>query len=180
MPLAPMRLLCIMLLVALAGCDPAAERSSSDVAADAPNESAAAAKQGQADRDTEHAQSPEHASSNEEAMPLLPIMMRLGVDMAGFMHALWAEDYEAMTRHAVGVSAHPNISTDELERIASILGTETEAFEVADEEVHQASVRMREAAEARDMDAVLEHLAAVQSGCVGCHNRFRERLRTNR
>lgn len=85
-----------------------------------------------------------------------------------------------MTRHAVGVSAHPNISADELERIESKLGTETEAFEVVEEEVHQACVRMRKAAEARDMDAVLKHFAAVQSGCVGCHNRFRERLWTNR
>lgn len=88
MPLARMRLLCIMLLSALADCDPAAERGSPDVAADAPNESAAAAKQGQAHHDTEHAESPEHASSNEQTMPLLPIMMRLAVDMPGFMHAL--------------------------------------------------------------------------------------------
>lgn len=107
-------------------------------------------------------------------------MMRLAAEMAGFTHALWREDFEAMTQHATGISAHPNISAEELERIESILGTETEAFEVADEEVHQASVRLHEAAAARDMDAVLEHLTAVQGGCVGCHNRFRERLRTNR
>lgn len=113
-------------------------------------------------------------------MPLLPIMMRLAANMTGFTNALWTEDFEAMTKYATGISAHPNISADELERIESILGAEAEAFEVADEEVHQASVRLREAAEARDMDAVLEQLAAVQSGCVGCHNRFRERLRTKR
>ena len=55
-----------------------------------------------------------------------------------------------------------------------------EAFEAADAAVHEASVRMRDAAEAADMDTFLEQLATVQRGCVGCHSGFRESLRTNR
>jgi hypothetical protein len=175
MAIAPGRLVCIIMLwCVFTGCDNAAEQGIPHVAADTPGESATDAERGHADHGTEH------LHSNEEALPLLPIMMRMAADMAGFMQALWLEDYEAMTRHATGVSAHPNISAAELERIESILGTATAAFEDADEEVHEASVRMREAAEARDMNAILEHLAAVQSGCVGCHTRFRERLRTTR
>jgi cytochrome c556 len=165
-------LLCLAVLITLTGCDNAAEQGLPDAAADVPAE-ASRAKQAHADQDTDHA----HA--DEEAMALLPIMMRMAADMAGFMHALWLEDYAAMTRHANGVAAHPNISTDELERIESILGPEAEGFEAIDEEVHHASMRMREAAEAEDMDAVLEHLGTVQNGCVGCHSKFREPLRTN-
>jgi len=171
MPQEIRRLSCIMLLLALAGCDTAAEQGL-PVAADAPGNPAA--EQGHADHDTEH------AHSNQQAMPLLPIMMRMAAEMTGFVNALWLEDYEAMTRHASGISAHADISSDELERIASTLGTEMEDFEAADEEVHLASVRMLEASEEEDMDAVLQHLATVQSGCIACHTRFRERLRTNR
>src|SRR5690606_2460414 len=175
MSIASGRLLCtIMFSCALAGCDNAAEQGMPEIAADTRRAPATAEEQGHANHGAEH------AHSNGEALPLLPIMMRMAADMAGFMQALWLEDYESLTRHATGVSAHPDVSPDELERIESVLGAETEGFEAVDEEVHEASVRMREAAEARDMDAVLEHLASVQSGCVGCHSRFRERLRTNR
>jgi len=174
MPQEIKRLSCIMLLLVLAGCDTAAEKDLPIAAADAQGESASAAEQGHADHGTEH------AHSNQQAMPLLPIMMRMAAEMTGFVNALWLEDYEAMTRHARGISAHADISTDELERIASILDTEMEDFEAADEEVHLASVRMLEASEEEDMDSILQHLATVQSGCVACHTRFRERLRTNR
>lgn len=168
-------LTCIMLLFASTGCDNAAETKGVPIAAtDAPRRGAPAAEQGHANHDAEHTH-PDH-----EAMPLLPIMLRMAAELDGLMHALWLEDYEAMTRRATGVSAHAAISIDELERIESILGAEMATFEAADEEVHQASVRLREAAEDGNLDAVLEHLAAVQNGCVGCHSRFRERLRTNR
>jgi hypothetical protein len=162
--------LLFLLMAASAGCDSAEHQA----AADAPQGTAVAAEQHQADHDAEH------AHQDQEALPLLPIMMRMSADMAGLMQALWLGDYEEMTRHASGISAHPNISTDELARIESILGPEMGAFEAADAMVHEASVRMRDAAKSADMDAFLEQLATVQQGCVGCHSRFRERLRTNR
>lgn len=162
--------LLFLLIAASAGCD----SDDHQTVANAPQGTALAAEQHQADHGAEH------AHKDQEALPLLPIMIRMSADMAGLMQALWMENYEEMTTHASGISAHPNISTDELARVESILGPEMEAFEAADAAVHEASVRMRDAAESADMDTFLEQLATVQRGCVGCHIRFRERLRTNR
>ena len=162
--------LLFLLTAASGGCDSAGYGTATDT----PQGTALAAEQHEADHGAAH------AHQDQEAMPLLPIMMRMSADMAGLMQALWLENYEEMTRHANGISAHPNISTDELARIESMLGPEMEAFEAADAVVHEASVRMRDAAKAADMDTFLEQLATVQRGCVGCHSRFRQRLRTNR
>lgn len=171
-------LACLVLvpwLVGLAGCENAAEQTPPDAAdsAGAPPESAA----------TRHAapeHSREHASVGQEPQPLLPIMLRMSADLAGMMQALWMESYEGMAKHAGAIAAHADISAEELERIELELGPEMAAFEAADEAVHEASLRLFDAAKAENMDAFLEHLATVQRGCVGCHARFRERLRTNR
>lgn len=171
-------LTCLLLtvwLLSLAGCEKAPEPAppgSSDRARDAPSESAAAGN------DTPE-RPRDHTDVNVESLPLLPIMLRMSADMAGLMQALWVESYEDLATHARAIAAHAQISAEELDRIESELGPEMEAFEAADEAVHQASLRMQDAAEAGDIDAFLGHLATVQRGCVGCHSRFRERLRTN-
>ncbi|MDX1661448.1 MAG: cytochrome c [Gemmatimonadota bacterium] len=51
------------------------------------------------------------------------------------------------------------------------------AFAKLDREVHDAAVRVREAAEAEDLDGVVEAWQAIQDGCVACHRRFRDRLK---
>jgi len=83
-----------------------------------------------------------------------------------------------MSTPDAAVAGHPGISAGELERIEAELGPEMAEFAAADEAVHRASVRLHEAAEAREMGNVLQRLAEVQRGCVDCHGRFRERLST--
>lgn len=114
-----------------------------------------------------------------EALPLRPIMQQLGSNMAGFIHALWIEEYAHMEEYAAAIAAHPHISEEELERIRTTLGEETAAFDAADVAVHEAAVRLHAAAEARDLDRILQELHEVQVGCMACHAQFRERLRTD-
>lgn len=122
----------------------------------------------------------QHGAAGGESLPLLPIMLQMAADMSGLMQALWIQDYEQMSAHAAAVAGHAGISAEELARIETELGPEMAAFVAADEAVHQASVRLHEAAEAREMDVFLEQLAKVQRGCVECHRQFRERLSTRR
>ncbi len=118
-----------------------------------------------------------HASSGD-GVPLLPIMRQLAVDMAAMQNALWLENFDEVEERAGAIAEHAHVSGEELARVANELGAEMAAFEAADEAVHQAAVQMHTAASARDTDAILQHLAEVQQGCVACHERFRERLRT--
>lgn len=167
-------LLLTLCLYALAGCEKAAEPDPPgvDPGHDAPSKSAAGGHE-----EPEHPR--DHTDVSAESLPLLPIMLRMQADMAGLMQALWVESYADLATHARAIAAHAHISAAELDRIQSELGSEMPAFEAADEAVHEASLRMLDSAEAENLEAFLEHLATVQRGCVGCHTRFRERLRTS-
>jgi len=137
-----------------------------------------------AERDTDgharEAAAGQHGPADTDSLPLLPIMLQMEVDMSGLMQALWREDYEQVSAHAAAVAGHPGVSAQELDRIKTELGPEMGEFVAADEAVHQASVDLHEAADARELNRLLEKLAEVQRGCVDCHSRFRERLSTRR
>lgn len=117
---------------------------------------------------------------HEDPMALRPIMQRLAADMAGLQQALWVEDFRAVEARAAAIADHAHISADEILRLERELGPELEAFHHADESVHEAAVRMHEAAAAGDIPALLDRLAEIQRGCVDCHARFRERVRAAR
>ncbi len=107
---------------------------------------------------------------------LKPIMVTLGQQMAGMQAGLWVEDFTAVAKAAEGIADHPHVGPDEVARIKGVLGPEMVDFVGADKVVHDAAVRLGEAAAAKDLDATLEELAATQSGCVSCHTQFRARL----
>lgn len=122
-----------------------------------------------------------HAAAGDslhEGFALRPIMQALGGEMAKLTTALWIEDYAGITASASAIADHAHISEQELARIQSVLGEEMSAFEALDAEVHEASVRLHAAAQARTLDTIVVTLGEVQRGCVACHARFRERLRT--
>lgn len=121
-----------------------------------------------------------HAATGEGGQALLPIMQQLGADMMALTHALMTDDYETVTQRAEAVASHVPISAEEIERIHGVLGNDMARFEALDESVHEASVRLHEAARARQPGLIAERLGEVQQGCVACHVQFRERLRTNR
>lgn len=124
---------------------------------------------------------PAHATAQpgtpHEALTLLEVMKRLERDMAGFSHALWLEDYAGMRASAVAVADHPHVSPQEMQRVQSKLGPDMARFAAADGTVHDAAVRLGDAAERHDLAAVLRELNSVQTGCVACHTQFRGRLR---
>lgn len=176
------------LLLTIVACRPAEDRSGAarDSAAAAGADSPTHVAGGATD---EHAGGSEaagghdaggHAAVDGEGQALLPIMQRLGSEMTALTHALMTDDYQTVTRSAAAIAEHAPISAAELERIHAELGADMARFEAMDESVHVASVRLREAAQGRQLDLVVQRLGEVQRGCVSCHVPFRERLRTNR
>ena len=128
---------------------------------------------------SEHAASA-HAAEGEGGMALLPIMQGLGTSMTALTYALMTDDHATVAKSASAIATHAPISAEELQRIARVLGSDMRAFEAVDESVHVASVRLHEAAQARQPDQVVTRLGEVQRGCVSCHAQFRERLRADR
>lgn len=118
------------------------------------------------------------AAAPGEGLTLLAIMRQLNLDMTAASQALWIENWDLLTARSAAMAAHAPIAPEEIERIHATLGDDMHAFEEADEAVHLALVRMHSAAEARDMPALLTAFTEAQSGCVSCHTRFRDRLRT--
>ena len=163
--------------ILLAACDGAAPDTGPADDAAAEHQDTAGSSAGMADtaHDVDHAAD---AEADHEALALLPIMRQLAEDMAAMQSALWLEDFATVEQHASAIADHAHMSPEEVARIRTELGAEMPEFESADAAVHDAAVAMHEAARERDTDAVLDRLAEVQRGCVACHERFRERLRT--
>lgn len=114
-----------------------------------------------------------------EPRSLLAIMQKLGTDIVSLTHGLMTDNPDLVSESAGAIADHAPIAQDDLERIHQTLGAEMQEFERLDEAVHESAVRLHEATEAGDTDAVLTRLNEVQRGCVACHTQFREQLRTN-
>lgn len=172
-------ILVVSVSVLMGGCDTggqAAEDTADASAAARENEVAAHDSASAASVDTD-----DHAHGGTgEPRALLAIMQQLGVDMTSLTHGLMTDDPQMVARAAEAIANHPPILQSDIERIHGTLGDEMAEFERLDAAVHELSVRLHEAAESGDTDQVLTVLNEVQRGCVACHTRFRERLRTNR
>jgi len=119
-----------------------------------------------------------HGGTGEPRL-LLPIMTQLGVDMMTLTHGLMTDSAELVAHGADAIAHHPPIAQEDLARISQTLGAEMAEFERLDTEVHEGSIRLYEAVQSGDTDQVLTVLNEVQRGCVECHAKFRNRLRTN-
>jgi cytochrome c556 len=106
-------------------------------------------------------------------------MQELGVRMAALTHGLMVDSAELVAHNAKLMAEHAPIAADELARLQRTLGRDMAEFERIDTETHGRLVRLRDAAAARASDDVLTRLNEVQRGCVECHSRFRNRLRTD-
>ena len=118
------------------------------------------------------------STATRVALPsLFTIMAGLQEDMAGLERGLWREDFDSIAARASAIADHPAVPAAEAQAIATVLGADMAAFEQKDTEVHDQAVRIRELAEARELDEILAAKAELDRGCIGCHTEFRERLR---
>ena len=163
-----------------AGCEGPPNRTDQDSAASVTKEDLPAVAGQAPEEHSTRDSSAGHGAPTEDGQALLPIMQKLGSEMTTLTYALMTDDYETVTRSAAAIAEHAPISAEELERIHTELGGDMAAFEAVDESVHVASVRLHEAAQARQRGLIVERLGNVQRGCVSCHTQFRELLRTER
>lgn len=109
---------------------------------------------------------------------LLTIMVELGDDMEALSDALWRNDLASLATAAGAIADHPKVSATERGRIQAALGDRFPDFVKGDQRVHNSALRLAEHATAGETSAILQELAELQSGCVACHDVFRDQLRT--
>jgi cytochrome c556 len=112
----------------------------------------------------------------QPATDLKTIMVGLGEQMARAQAAVWVDDFAEIQAAASAVADHPKVSAGERVRVVAAIGAEFPNFVAADRAVHDAGIRLAEAAAAEDMDRTLRELTVLQTSCVACHTQFRQGL----
>lgn len=78
--------------------------------------------------------------------------------------------------HCIAISDHPRIPADQVQLVAQELGPEMPAFKQLDTVVHDLSLEISAAAEARDRDAAITAYQQMLDGCFQCHAAYKERV----
>lgn len=115
--------------------------------------------------------------AQSELLALHEIMEELGKNMEAVTGAIAREDWGQVAKIAPLIADHPEPPPAEKARILAFLGKDAAKFRGHDEKTHRAAMEMKEAAARQDGPAVISAFAAVQNGCLGCHQNFRKRLR---
>lgn len=123
------------------------------------------------------------SSSNQEqpdTLPLVPMMQQLLADIQQVDRGIYTEQYSVIEEGSGRISDHPTMTPEDKELVKATLGSEMNDFVEYDMIVHHHADSMRLAASKENMQDVLYHYRIVQSGCVDCHSRFRNRISTAR
>lgn len=149
---------CVMALVANAGCQAPPDGTDAGDAPTAAPESAAA------------------PVVPPETLPLVEIMRALEEDLAEATHGLWVDDRAVVTSAAGRIADHPRVTAEQMGIIQQTLGEEFPAFAGMDQRVHDGAVALAGAAASATPAELMIRLVEVQEGCLACHVSFRTRV----
>lgn len=115
-------------------------------------------------------------AATADAPALKVIMQELRDNATEIADGLLNEDYEQIVRGASSIAEHPKIAPAEIALVAAALGAEMPEFKRLDGVVHDLSLAIRAAAEARNRDAVMSGYQQLIEGCVDCHSAYKARV----
>jgi hypothetical protein len=131
----------------------------------------------QADADAAAAGHDHAVAEPGTGLTLVAIMQKLGADLTALTHGIITEDSSGRAQRCRHGRARP-IAPEELERIHRTRRRNV-GVRATGRGCARSIGRAARCARTSRMDVVLERLHDVQRGCVACHTRSRERLRTN-
>ncbi len=114
------------------------------------------------------------ASATEPS--LKEIMQALRDNLIEITDGLLIDDFDRIERGAIGIAQHPQIAPAQVKRVAKELGPEMPQFKQFDVQVHNLSLSIAAAAEAKNSDVVWADYQPLVSGCLGCHEAFKARV----
>ncbi len=109
---------------------------------------------------------------------LKEIMQGLRDDVVEIADGLLADDFTRVAHGAARIANHPRIPPDQVQLVAAELGAEMAAFEQIDTSVHDLSLSIAAAAEAKDRARAIADYQRMLSGCFACHAAYKDRVGT--
>ena len=85
-------------------------------------------------------------------------------------------DFDRIEQGANGIAQHPQIAPPQVKRVAKELGSEMPQFKQFDVQVHNLSLSIAAAAREKNSDVVWAEYQPLVSGCLGCHEAFKDRV----
>lgn len=93
--------------------------------------------------------------------------------------ALLREDMTTAAAAASAIADHPKPDAAERLRVMTLLGDQAAEFRTWDGVVHDAAVELAQAAKQNDTEAAQAAYHKVLDGCLGCHTKFQQQLRSD-
>jgi len=118
-----------------------------------------------------------HPTHGRPQLSLRMAMRELADTMAGVMGGLWMENWPVLADQARAIAEHSPVAPKDLARVKTILGGDMAAFVAQDKLVHDTAMQLSKIAQGGNVDAIMMQIVALQRGCVGCHTKFRKRIR---
>ncbi len=115
-------------------------------------------------------------AASEKATTLKGIMQGLRDNLVDIADGVLVGDFDLVARGAAGIAGHPRIPLDQVRLVAEELGEEMAAFKQMDTTVHDLSLEIVAAAEARDRDLVVSGYHKMIDGCAACHDAYKGRV----
>ena len=113
----------------------------------------------------------------QEPQALLQIMREMGQNLNAVTGGMLSDDYDAMAAAAQSIADHPQPSMEERRIIIGGLGADAGKFRQGDQVVHDAALALKQAAEQKDGELLVERYTNLVGGCMSCHDSFRTRVR---
>ncbi len=107
---------------------------------------------------------------------LKEIMQGLRDDVVEISDGLLTDDFTRVAQGAARTANHPRIPPDQVQLVAAELGTEMAAFKQIDTSVHDLSLSIATAAEAKDRARVIADYQRMLTGCFACHAAYKDRV----
>lgn len=112
--------------------------------------------------------------AEDKVTTLKDVMQGLNTNLQEATYGIIMDDYDLIAASAQAIADHPTPDPAILKKVVAHLGAEMAKFKGFDQQVHDTALELKQAAMAQDKAALLKHHSQIISGCVSCHQNYRE------
>jgi len=119
-----------------------------------------------------------YAAEDKASQPnkLRLVMQGLLNDSLVLNQGIFYKDYSKIEQAAKDIANHPKPGKGTMKKVMFELKTEMGAFKAFDTLVHNAAVKIEEAAAKKDMQQIKSNYHEMLNGCLSCHTQYKERV----